>query len=158
MKIEEARPSFTVYLIASEPGRLDGISESLGLAGYMCAMFSELTAAMSEMFSNPPHFLLFDAMETRFSIKKAIKQVNAQLPESHVYLVTPASERETAAPMLEQGVYDLILTPVASPTELVRKLDRAAERDYFMYLNERLSAAPSARGGHRDQSRKSAQW
>lgn len=144
MKIEEVRPSFTVYLIASEPSRLEGISDSLGLAGYMVANFTELTAALSEMYSNPPHFLLFDAMENKFSLKKAIKQVNVQLPESHVYLVTPASERETAAPMLDQGVYDLILTPLASQTELVRKLDRAAERDYFMYLNERLSEAQEA--------------
>ena len=47
MKIEEARPSFTVYLIASELSRLEGISESLGLAGYMVANFTELTAAMA---------------------------------------------------------------------------------------------------------------
>ncbi len=144
MKIEEARPSFTVYLIASELSRLEGISDSLGMAGYMVANFNELTAAISEVYSNPPHFLLFDAMETKFSLKKAIKQVVVQLPESHVYLVTPAAERETAAPMLEQGVYDLILTPLASQTELVRKLDRAAERDYFMYMNERLTEAQQA--------------
>jgi diguanylate cyclase (GGDEF)-like protein len=141
MKIEEVRPSFTVYLIASEVSRLEGISDSLGLAGYMVASFTELTAAISEVYSNPPHFLLFDAMEAKFSLKKAIKQVNVQLPESHIYLVTPANERETAVPMLDQGVYDLILTPLASQTELVRKLDRAAERDYFMYMNERLSEA-----------------
>ena len=141
MKIEEVRPSFTVYLIASELSRLEGISDSLGLAGYMVANFTELTAAISEVYSNPPHFLLFDAMEAKFSLKKAIKQVNIQLPESHIYLVTPANERETAAPMLDQGVYDLILTPLASQTELVRKLDRAAERDYFMYMNERLAEA-----------------
>lgn len=141
MKIEDVRPSFTVYLIASELGRLEGLSDSLGLAGYMVANFTELTAAISEVYSNPPHFLLFDAMEAKFSLNKAIKQVNIQLPESHIYLVTPANERETAAPMLDQGVYDLILTPLASQTELVRKLDRAAERDYFMYMNERLTEA-----------------
>lgn len=139
MKIEEVRPSFTVYLIASSSERLDGIAESLGLAGYMVASFTELTAAFSEFYSNPPHFLLFDAEETGFSLRKAVGQVTAQLPESHVFLVTPVGLRETVAPMLEQGVYDLILTPLASPVELVRALDHAAERDYLMYMNERLT-------------------
>ncbi len=139
MKIEEVRPSFTVYLIASESSRLEGISEALGLAGYMVASFVDLASAFSEVFSNPPHFVLFDAEEKTFSMKRAVKQVTAQLPESHVFIVTPIDEREKMVPMLEAGVYDLILTPLTSPVELVRALDRAAERDYFMYLNERLN-------------------
>lgn len=139
MKIEEIRSSFTVYLVGSEMGRLEGISDSLSLAGYMVANFSELSAAISEVYSNPPHFVLFDSKETKFALKKAISQISAQLPESHIYLVTPAAEREKVAPMLDTGVYDLILTPLATQTELVRKLDRAAERDYFMYMNEQLA-------------------
>lgn len=138
MKIDEVRPSFTVYTIASDADRLGGVAESLGLAGYMVASFSELTAAFSEFYSNPPHFLLFDSRETKFNLKKAIGQVVSQLPESHIFLVTPAEDREKTAPLLELGVYDLILLPVASQTELVRALDRATERDYFMYMNERL--------------------
>ena len=65
MKIDEVRPSFTVYTIASDADRLGGVAESLGLAGYMVASFVELTAAFSEFFSNPPHFLLFDSRETK---------------------------------------------------------------------------------------------
>lgn len=140
LKIEEVRTSFTVYLIAGELNRLDGIAESLGLAGYLVASFSELTAAFSEFPSNPPHMILFASEEQKFDLPKAIKQVNAQLPESHVFLVTPMEDRDKALPFLDKGVYDLIYTPVKSTTELLKSLDRAAERDYFMYLNERLSA------------------
>jgi diguanylate cyclase (GGDEF)-like protein len=139
LKIEEIRPSFTVYVIASEPSRVEGLAESLGLAGYMVANFKDLSSAFSEVFSNPPHFVLFDAQEASFKLSRAIKQVVAQLPESHILIVTPIEEREKTVPMLEAGVYDLILTPLTSQVELVRALDRAAERDYFMYLNERLS-------------------
>lgn len=140
MKIEEVRTSFTVYLIASELSRLDGIAESLGLAGYLVASFNELTAAFSEFPSNPPHMILFASEEQKFDLPKAIKQVSAQLPESHILLVTPMEDRDKALPYLDKGVYDLIYTPVKSTTELLKSLDRAAERDYFMYLNERLSA------------------
>jgi diguanylate cyclase (GGDEF)-like protein len=139
LKIEEVRTSFTVYLIASELNRIEGIGESLGLAGYMVAGFGELTAAFSEFPSNPPHFVLFDALESQFDLAKAIQQVSVQLPESHIFLVTPLERRSVAAKFLEAGVYDLIYTPLESQTELIRALDRAAERDYFMYLNERLS-------------------
>lgn len=139
MKIEDVRPSFTVYVIASEISRLEGIAESLSLAGYMVASFTDLSSAFSEVFSNPPHFVIFDSQEEKFKVGKAIKQVAAQLPESHTLLVTPVEFRSQMVPLLEAGVYDLILTPLTSPVELVRTLDHAAERDYFMYLNERLS-------------------
>jgi diguanylate cyclase (GGDEF)-like protein len=139
LKIEEIRPSFTVYVIASEQSRMEGIAESLGLAGYMVANFKDLSSAFSEVFSNPPHFVLFDAQEASFKLSRAVKQVVAQLPESHILIVTPVEDRDKMVPMFEDGVYDLILTPLTSQVELARTLDRAAERDYFMYLNERLN-------------------
>jgi diguanylate cyclase (GGDEF)-like protein len=138
LKIEEVRSSFTVYIIASELNRLDGISESLGLAGYMCASFTELTAAFSEFNSNPPHMVLLDGEEESFDLGKTVRQIVAQLPESHIFIVSPLELRERNLPFLDKGAYDLIYTPVKSTTELLKKLDRAAERDYFMYLNERL--------------------
>jgi diguanylate cyclase (GGDEF)-like protein len=151
LKIEEVRSSFTVYIIASELNRLDGISESLGLAGYMCASFTELTAAFSEFASNPPHMVLLDGEEATFDLSKVVRQVGAQLPESHIFIISPLEHRERNLPFLDKGAYDLIYTPVKSTTELLKKLDRAAERDYFMYLNERLSKdgkVPDAGGGN----------
>ena len=71
--------------------------------------------------------------------------MRAQLPESHIVLVTPIALRERSIAYLEKGVYDLLYTPVASNTELLKKFDRAVERDYFMYVNERLEAAHAAR-------------
>ena len=144
MKIEEVRTSFTVYVIASQLEQFNGMIESLNLAGYMVAGFNELTSAFSEFFTNPPHFLLLDAEEKGFDLKAAVSQVAAQLPESHLFLMTPVASREKAAAFLENGVYDLILTPLASHVELVRSLDRAAERDYFMYMNERLMESGEA--------------
>ncbi len=138
MKIDEVRASFTIYVIASDENRVSGIAEHLGAAGYLVVNFADLTQAFSEFYSNPPHFLLFDALETTFDLTKAVQQVAVQLPESHIFLVVPIAARESAIPYLDRGVYELILTPVLAPVELVRTMDRAAERDYFMYLNERL--------------------
>lgn len=118
---------------------MGGVSEALRLAGYMTVSFSELSQAFSEFPSNPPHFLLFDAREKNFNLKKAIKQVVLQLPESHVFLLVDFKEREKVMPMLEDGVYALIYLPLIAPVELIQSIDRAAERDYFMYMNERLA-------------------
>ncbi len=143
MKIEDVRSSFTVFLIASDLDKLGGLAEALNLSGYMVLQFQELTAAFSEFPSNPPHFLLFDANETKFKLSQVFQQVGNQLPESHIFLITPEQQRAKFAPWLEKGVYDLIFTPMSSPAELLRALDRAAERDYFMYLNERLTEEKS---------------
>lgn len=144
MKIEEVRTSFTVYLIASEMTRFEGISEALKLAGYMTLTFSDLSSAFSELPSNPPHFLIFESEEKAFKLNKAIKQVVAQLPESHIFLLTEFQNREKAVGLLEAGVYTLIYMPLVSQVELIQALDRAAERDYFMYTNERLSEQVAA--------------
>ena len=138
MKIEEIRTSFTIYVVGNQSPRLTMIAEHLEEAGYMVARFGELTAAFSEFFSNPPHFLIFDAGEAHFDLRKAIEQVRAQLPESHIFLTTPAADRTNAVKLLDAGVYELILTPLLSSLEVVKAFDRAAERNYFMYLNERL--------------------
>lgn len=144
MKIEEIRTSFTVYAVASRLDALDGLIEALGLAGYMVARFDNVTSAFSEFFSNPPHMLLFDFEEKNFDLSSTVAQVREQLPESHVYMAVPADQRDKAAAAFETKVYDFVLTPPSTPHQLVRAFDRAAERDYFMYLNEQLAAAPTS--------------
>lgn len=142
MNIEEIRNSFTVYVIATETEKFTDVTDSLRKAGYLIAIFNELLPAFSEFYSNPPHFVIFSALEKEFELSAAMQQVRAQLPESHIYLLTPIEERTLGAEMFEHGVYDLIFLPLASPLEPVRALDRAAERDYFMYMNERLMQEP----------------
>ncbi len=138
MKIDEVRPSFTVYFIGSEIESLGGVTEALRLAGYMVLTFPQMTSALSELQSNPPHFVILSYTEKAFTLSSAIQQITLQLPETHILVVTPVADRAKATALLQAGVYDLIFTPLVSETELVRRLDRATERDYFMYLNEQL--------------------
>ena len=146
MKIEEVRTSFTIYVIATKLDRVDGMAESLALAGYMVVRFNEITAAFSEFFSNPPHLILFDFEESGFDLNAVVTQVGAQLPETHILIAAPVALREKAVEAFADKVYDLIFTPVLSSNQLVRSFDRASERDYFMYMNEQLinGRAPGA--------------
>lgn len=142
MKIEEVRPSFSVYLVSSQLAQWDGIDESLKLAGYNSVGFEDLKSALASVPSNPPHFLLFDLEEKAFNLKKAIKDISFQLPESHIFLLASEKSRPQAAKFLDYGVYDIIYLPLVSPAELLRPLDRAAERDFLWYANERLAQVP----------------
>lgn len=146
MKIEEARSSFTVFVIGTQEERLKEVSGALGAAGYLVAEFNQLTAAFSEFPSNPPHFVVFDFLEDKFNLVQAIEQIQAQLPESHVFVVSRLEDRPRSSILLERGVYDLIYLPAIRTQEIVVRFDHAAERDYFMYLNERLMDGQGAMG------------
>jgi len=150
VKIADVRSSFSVYVIISDVKAAHEVSSVLETSGYMVAQFNQLSAAMSEIPSNPPHMVLFAANEATFDVKRAVSQMLTQLPESHVFMVVPASERQAHTNWRDLGVFDLISLPLATPSDLLHSLDHAAERDYYMYINEQLmekvnaAATPSA--------------
>lgn len=138
MKVESLRPSFTVFLISSDPESMRSPGRVFTEAGYVCLYFSDMASAFSEVLANPPHFIIYDFNEQKFDLKQAFQEVRTQLPETHQFLLTPAEHRARAADFFALGLYDMLLTPVASAREWIRALDRACERDYYMYMNEQL--------------------
>ncbi len=140
MNLNEVRPSFTAFLIGSDSKALAPLAAVLESAGYQVVRFTELTAAFSEFSSNPPHFLFFNFSETGFRLNDVIPQVRLQLPETHIFVVAPATQRSEAAQLLDFGVYDVLFQPL-SERELIAAVDRAAERDYYMYAKEQESSA-----------------
>lgn len=138
MKLESLRPYFTVYLISSNTDSLRNPGIVLSDAGYVCLYFNDLSSAFSEIFNNPPHFVILDAGEQKMDLKKAFKEIRTQLPESHLYLLSSIEQRAETADFFPLGLYDVLWTPPASAKEWVRALDRASERDYYMYMNEQM--------------------
>lgn len=138
MKLSDLRPSFTVYLVGSNMAALDAVGKVVTEAGYLCLRFEDLTGAFSEVYNTPPHFIILDVNERRFDLNKAFVEVSSQLPETHLYLVAPLEQRPQIAEFYKLGLYDVLWTPPVSAREWVKALDRASERDYFMYMNEQL--------------------
>ena len=146
LKLEDLRPSFTVYLISSNTDSLRAPGEVVGEAGYLCLQFDDLTSAFSEVFNNPPHFVIMNLNEEKFDLKRAFKEVKTQLPETHLFLFAPLEARAKAGEFFSLGLHDILWTPPSTSKEWIKALDRAAERDYFMYMNEQLqkgSAGPN---------------
>jgi diguanylate cyclase (GGDEF)-like protein len=143
LNLKDLRPSFTVYLIGSDVAALATVTSVLSTAGYVCMKFEDLQSALAEVYANPPHFVVMDVHESRFDLRQAFKDLNAQLPESHLYLLASIDERPKLADFFSLGLYDVLWTPPIGSKEWVKALDRASERDYFMYMVEqKQSAAP----------------
>lgn len=136
MKIERYRSSFTAFFIASDEMSLGSEAEALEQAGYQVVRFNEVTGAFSEFVSNPPHFVVFHSEENGFSLGQVIQSVRQQLPESHIFLFTPVESRDQTEMWLDRGVYEIVYLPLVSKREFVHAVDRAAERDFFMYALE----------------------
>jgi diguanylate cyclase (GGDEF)-like protein len=113
----------------------------LAEAGYVCIYFDDLISAFAEVYNNAPHFVIFDALEERFDLKKAFLETRSQLPETHMFLMSPLDKRGFVSEFFAAGLYDVLWTPPASSREWVRAIDRASERDYYMYMNEQLQKA-----------------
>lgn len=107
-------------------------------AGYVCLYFNDLSSAFSEVPANPPHFMVFDFADKKIDLKTAFKELRSQLPETHLFLLTPLEERARLNDFYPLGLYDILLTPATSAKEWIRAFDRACERDYYMYMNEQL--------------------
>ena len=142
MKIDEIRPSFTVYLIS--PRELDGLTDALAFAGYANESYLNLEPALQNVARNPPHVVVLEVNdESADAVEVSIARLQQQLPESHVILLAPLARRAQLVELLDAGAYDILYTPLAAAGELLKAVDRAVERDYFMYLNERAEAVVS---------------
>lgn len=139
MKIKDLRPSFTAYLVGFEQKRTAALAAAMSQAGYSCLQFLSMTDAFSEFPSNPPHMLIIDVKGVGPDLEGLFQQVKSQLPESHLFALIDDDDRRALTRLYQLGLYDFLSTSPSSANEWIRALDRAAERDYFMYLNEQLS-------------------
>ena len=143
MNLEDVRPSFSIYVITPHLDDHGGLIEALTLAGYLTSGFADLDAAFVEVAINPPHVIVIEDADGAAGVTRARDRVRAHLPETHVIALAALADRDQFVPLLEDGIYDLVWLPLVAPIEVQRAVDRAVERDWFMYQNERLTAAPA---------------
>ena len=142
MNLDDVRPSFSIYVVSPRPDDRGDAIEALTQAGYLVSIFAGIDAAFTEVAINPPHVIVLEPGGDLRVTQDLLDRVYTHLPETHVVLVAPVGDRGELAPLLDRGVYDIVYLPLAAAVELRRAVDRAVERDYFMYQNERLMAAP----------------
>lgn len=139
MKIEEYRASFFTAIVDSAKERRELLASQLSHVGYRCAQYSGFQELEKSFETQPPHFLFFSYDDPDLPLNEAIESVKDSLPETHIFLLSPAREFTEALGFYEKGIYDCLSLPLESPLQLVRAVDRAAQLNYFYYQNEQLN-------------------
>ena len=148
MNIQSYRPSFTVSILDSNLVRAKSVSDILENSGYSILHYVNEKSFGLDWRHNPPHILILNYDDTEGLNKKGVDewltQLQGQLPEVHVIVLCPKKSMNQALELYESGVYDIIEFPFESPRQILRAVDRAAEGDYYRYLNEQLKEKVSA--------------
>ena len=145
MSLHIPRRQYGVYLLDSRQDRAQLTLEILRQAEYEPQYFANMADLRAVLSSKPPHVLLFHRSDEINNVAEALKELRERLPESHFLVLSSAAG--LAATWREWGdlIFDCVLTPPVHPRQMIQAVERAAERDAYMYraeeLTERLAAA-----------------
>jgi diguanylate cyclase (GGDEF)-like protein len=145
MNLEQYRSAFTVFVADSNLERGPRISTALSDVGYSCELKLFAENLEKDILKNPPHIIIFNYEDEAFfedvkSYKEVIEHIQSILPEVHILFLTENNNFSQACALYELGVYDILIAPFEHPMQLLKAVDRAAENDYHIYLNEQLKA------------------
>lgn len=148
MNIQSYRPSFTVSILDSNLTRAKSVSDILENSGYSVLHYVNEKSFDMDWRHNPPHILIVHIDDAESLNKKNVgdwlNQVLGKIPEVHIIVLAPRSHLNKGAELYESGVYDVVEFPLQNSRQLLRAVDRAAEGDYYRYLNEQLKEKVSA--------------
>lgn len=139
MNIQKHRSSFIVYVVDSDEERIHNLVWPLQEAGYECFGFATFIESLDRATNTPPHMVILNNEDPQLDSARAIKKVLSLLPETHVFLLTQDQNFKEALALYDLGLYDCLRFPFADEQVLVRAIDRAAQTDYYMYMNEQLA-------------------
>lgn len=143
MNIIPFRSSFNVFVLDSQLERGQTISSSIGLAGYSCEHRLFKDSFFEEIERHPPHIITVHENDPHFfssqeTFKLFLDKIFEKLPEVRLILLTRQDRLSSSVSYYEDGIFDCVVWPTEHPIQLLRAIDRAAECDYFLFLNEQL--------------------
>ncbi len=134
MKIARYRKDFDLVILESKDFDVASLQNILVPLQYHCQHRSWLD--VQELIKEPPHILLVYWEVDRVDVERALRELHEELPETHVILLTPLHDLAESFDVFGDVIYDSLPWPMASADQIVKAVDRAAERDYFMYRCE----------------------
>lgn len=143
MNLDRYRSSFTVYVAISDVKVGWDVALQLEQAGYYCELRLNLETLNEEILKNPPHMIVMAYGDKHFFAtdgvyKGRLEALMQMLPEVQIIFVTEKGNLASCANLYEYGIYDCVQWPLEHSGQLLRAVDRAAEKNYYMYLNEHL--------------------
>ncbi|MCB9025089.1 MAG: diguanylate cyclase [Bdellovibrionaceae bacterium] len=138
MKINQYRPSFTVFVIDGQLARGEEVYKTFSLAGYTTLKFQTAEQFYETVKENPPHTILLEQDMLIVLGDTFIEEVIELLPEVHIIIYADQHELFSTSHLIRRGVYDCVAYHEDNLDFLVRAVDRASECDYYIYMNEQL--------------------
>ncbi len=136
MKLKDLRSEFDVLIIEPVINTSENYQKILLLAGFRCDECSDPVEAISKVRENPPHIIFLSASDLDAS-RRQIEALNSISSEFQIILLTNRSQTQRALNFMEnETIYDFLVLPLTSPSELVVKADKAAEKLYLTFQLE----------------------
>jgi diguanylate cyclase (GGDEF)-like protein len=99
------------------------------------------TEDVNQLQNDPPHIVVCYWERVRSDLRHTIEELHAQLPESHIVLMVPLYDIGEVYEIFSSTIYDCVPYPTPHSQQLIMAMDRAAERDFFMYACEQRGVA-----------------
>jgi len=143
MNLQPYRQSFYINVADSDLERGRNLTNQLADAGYNCEQRLTPQSLTENIIKQPPHIILFYYDDALFITDKNqyqnfIESILKKIPEVHIIFLAPKDKLADVCALYEYGAYDVLAWPLEHPMQLLRSVDRAAENDFYMYLNEQL--------------------
>lgn len=138
MNLDTLRPSFSIYLLDDELERGKPLALHLSQAGYNCEIYHSKKELLEAIPEAPPHMVLFHYGNNAIDAREFVREMMDMIPESHVIVLSSQEQMTEALELYHVGIHDCLLYPPTSFDQILRVCDHAAERDYYVYVNEEL--------------------
>lgn len=138
MNSDVIRSSFTVAVLDSTEERRNLVTDQIQQVGYECLSYSHYLELEQSFEEAPPHFVVLSYDDPDLAIEQAIENLKDHLPESQLFVLSPAEEMSEALKLYELGIFDCLSLPLDSPLQLIKALDRAAQLNFYYYQAEQL--------------------
>ena len=138
MKLKDLRPEFDILIIEPVTNTSENYLKMITVAGYRANECNDPIEAISVVRNRPPHIILFSTSDLEAS-KRQIEALASISSEFQIILLTNKSQVLRALNMVEQeAIFDFVTLPLNSPSELISKADRAAEKLYLFFQSRKL--------------------
>ncbi len=138
MKISELRKDFLVYIVDDEESVCRILRQHLKDAGYVVKVFTSAEDVLKKIKVAPPHIILSDFHMSGLSGLELLERVCEISDEIQFLIMISHANLETGLQAMRLRAYDYIYKPFEELEDVIRKVDKAAEKLYLQYENEQL--------------------
>ena len=137
-ELERVRPEFQVLVVDPAAAVARSYVNILSHTGYNTSACSNLEDVEAAIREKSPHIVVVGSKDFTRE-EKLIETIRQLSSEIQIIFLVSRMQFSRAWAFVEEGkIFDSVALPLSTPSELILRADRAAERLYYQYQNEHL--------------------